>query len=115
MLGDVRTIARYAPWGRELAWPRWYYGWTVVAVALVTVAVGQGTRAAYGVLFVALNDTFGWGRGVTAGAIAVGAVAWGVSAPLWGALFDRWGPRRVWSAAAALGGLGLAVAALTRE
>ncbi len=46
MLGDVRAFARYASWGRGLAWPRWYYGWTVVAVALVTVAVGQGTRAA---------------------------------------------------------------------
>jgi hypothetical protein len=34
------------------------------------------------VLFVALNDAFGWGRGVTAGAIALGAVAWGASAPL---------------------------------
>lgn len=66
-------------------------------------------------LFVALNDSFGWGRGVTAGAIAVGAVAWGVSAPLWGALYDRWGPRRVWTTAAVIGGLGLAVAAGTRE
>jgi MFS family permease len=92
-----------------------YYGWTIVAVAFLTVGVAIGTRAAFGVLLVALVAAFDWGRSVPAGAVSLNAVFWALSAPPLGALLDRWGSRRVFAGAAVASGLGLAVAALARE
>lgn len=92
-----------------------YYGWVVVAVAFLTTSAALGTHGSWGVLLLALVDAFGWGRGLTAGAISLHAVVWGLSATPWGALFDRYGPRPVFAAAAVLGGMGLALAAATRE
>ncbi|HZU07585.1 MAG TPA: MFS transporter [Chloroflexota bacterium] len=116
--GSARR-ARQAPAGLAVGAGRgrgpWFYGWTVVAVAFLTVAVALGTRAAFGVLLVALVDAFGWGRGLTAGAIALNSLLWAASAAPLGALLDRWGPRRVFAGAAVLAGLGLVLAALAHE
>ncbi len=92
---------------------RWYYGWTVLGVAFLTTSVTLGTHAAFGVLLVALADGLGWGRSVIAGAIALTAVLWTLSAPPLGAAFDRWGPRWVYGGAALVAALGLAFAATT--
>ncbi|HZS00033.1 MAG TPA: MFS transporter [Chloroflexota bacterium] len=93
---------------------RWYYGWTVIAVAFLTTGVTLGTHAAFGVLLVALVDALGWGRSVVAGAISLTAVLWTLSAAPMGALFDRWGAR-VFAGAALLAAAGLALAATARE
>jgi hypothetical protein len=45
-----------------------FYGWVLVAIALVTMAVGVNARTAFSVLFPAILDEFGWDRGITAGA-----------------------------------------------
>lgn len=90
---------------------RWYYGWTVIAVAFLTTAVTLGTHAAFGVLLVALVDAMGWARSVVAGAIALTALLWTASAAPLGALFDRWGPRVVWSGAALVAAAGFVIAA----
>jgi MFS family permease len=92
-----------------------HYGWVVVGIAFLTVAAALGTRAAYGMLLVPLADTFGWGRGITAGAIALNALVAAVCSAPRGMLLDRWGGRRVFAGATALTGLGLATAALARE
>jgi MFS family permease len=115
MLGDVRLTI-----GRRLDVPfglvgHWYYGWTLVAIAFLTVSVAQGTRGAFGVLLLPLTDGLGWGRGLTAGAIATNALLWAVSAVPVGILLDRWGPRRVFGGAAVLAGLGLVLAATTQQ
>jgi MFS family permease len=94
---------------------RWYYGWTVIAVAFLTTAVTLGTHAAFGVLLVALVDAMGWARSVVAGAIALTALLWTASAAPLGALFDRWGPRVVWSGAALVAAAGFVVAAAATE
>ena len=43
-----------------------FYGWVIVAVAFVTMAVGVNARTAFSLLFPPILDEFGWERGVTA-------------------------------------------------
>ena len=52
----------------------WYHGWNIVGVAFLNVSGGLGTRAAFGVLLVALVETMGWSRGLVAGAISLNAL-----------------------------------------
>ncbi len=95
-------------------WP-WYYGWTIVAASCLALALAMGSRAVIGVLLAPLFDSFDWGRAAIAGALSVSFVVSTLAAPGWGALMDRWGPRRTLAAAALLAGGGLGVAATTRE
>ena len=47
-----------------------FYGWVLVAVAFVTMAVGVNARTAFSLLFPAILAEFGWDRAVTAGAFS---------------------------------------------
>jgi hypothetical protein len=44
-----------------------FYGWLLVAIGFVTMAVGVNARTAFSLLFPPILDEFGWDRGVTAG------------------------------------------------
>ena len=69
-----------------------YYGWIVVAVAFVTIAIGANSRTAFSLIFPPLLDETGWPRGLTAGIFSFGFL---VSIPLSagiGWLIDRLGP-----------------------
>ncbi|MDH5748960.1 MAG: MFS transporter [Rhodospirillales bacterium] len=79
-----------------------FYGWIVVAVSFVTMAIAVNARTSYSLLFPAILDEFQWDRSVTAGAFSVGFVVSGVFAPVVGLLMDRWGPRLVIPMGAAL-------------
>src|SRR5579871_5440711 len=70
-----------------------YYGWIVIAVAFVTMAIGVNARTAFSLLFAPLIDEFGWQRGLTAGAFSFGFATSAVLSPLMGRLMDRSGPR----------------------
>jgi predicted MFS family arabinose efflux permease len=91
------------------------YRWVIVALGLLNMGLSQGTRQSFGVLLIPLTETFGWGRGAIAGAVALSAIVWAVSATPLGALLDRWGPRWTFAGAAALSGLGLLIAAGAQE
>jgi hypothetical protein len=49
-----------------------FYGWLIVGVVFVTMAVGVNARTAFSLLFPPILDEFGWDRGVTAGAFSFG-------------------------------------------
>ena len=70
-----------------------FYGWMIVAVTFVTMAIGVNARTAFSLFFPPIIDEFGWERGVTAGAFSFGFVVSGVVSPLIGRLMDRYGPR----------------------
>ena len=72
-----------------------FYGWVVVAVTFVTMAVGVNARTAFSLLFPPILDEFGWERGLTAGAFAFGFLVSTAFIPFLGRLMDRWGPRVV--------------------
>ncbi len=90
-----------------------FYGWVVVAVTFVTMAIGVNARSAFSLLFPPVISEFGWERGVTAGAFSFGFVASGVASPLIGRLMDRAGPRAVMELGVVLMGGGMLLAPLT--
>ena len=71
-----------------------FYGWAVVAVAFVTMAVGVNARTSFSLLFPAILDEFGWDRATTAGAFSFGFLVAALLGPATGRLMDRRGP--VW-------------------
>ena len=86
---------------------RFFYGWIVVAIGFVTMALAYGVRYMYPVFFVALEEQFGWTRTQTYGSFSLKMSIYAFTAPLAGALFDRFGPRKVFPIAALVVALGL--------
>jgi MFS family permease len=85
-----------------------FYGWVLVAVAFVTMAIGVNARTAFSLLFSPILDEFGWSRGTTAGAFSFGFLVSAVVTPGVGWLMDRRGPRLVIEIGVGLMGVGLA-------
>jgi MFS family permease len=92
-----------------------FYGWVVVAVTFVTMAIGVNARTAFSLFYPPIISEFGWERGVTAGAFSFGFVASAIVSPLIGGLMDRAGPRAVMEVGVVLMGGGLLLAPLTQE
>src|SRR5713226_8215512 len=94
---------------------RVFYGWVVVAVVFVTMAVGVNARTAFSLLFPPILDEFGWDRGVTAGAFSFGFLVSAVLSPSLGRLMDRRGPRVMVELGVCLIGLGLLLVTLVSQ
>lgn len=92
-----------------------YYGWMIVAVVFVTMAIGVNARTAFSLLFPPIIAEFGWDRGVTAGAFSFGFVVSGFMSPLIGRIMDRFGPRAVMELGVALMGGGMLLAPFTTQ
>jgi MFS family permease len=92
-----------------------FYGWIIIAVTFVTMAIGVNARTAFSLLFPPILSEFGWDRGVTAGAFSFGFVASAIVSPLIGRLMDRLGPRSVMELGVALMAGGLLLAPLTTQ
>ena len=88
-----------------------FYGWVVVAVAFVTMAIGVNARTAFSLLFPPIVDELGWDRGATAAAFSFGFVLAALLSPLLGGWMDRFGPRLVIEAGVACVAAGLLAAA----
>lgn len=72
-----------------------FYGWVVVAVAFVTIALGVTARTAFSLMFPPIIGEFGWDRGLAAGAFSFGFLISALCSPVVGRLMDRYGPRFV--------------------
>src|SRR5580658_10656118 len=68
-----------------------FYGWLLVGVAFVTMAVGVNARTAFSLLYPPILQDFGWDRGVTAGIFSFGFLFSAVITPSIGRLIDRRG------------------------
>ena len=90
-----------------------FYGWVIVVVTFITMAIGVNARTAFSLFFPPILSEFGWERGVTAGAFSFGFVVSGAVSPLIGRLMDRAGPRAVMELGVALMASGLLLAPLT--
>ena len=49
-----------------------FFGWVIIAVAFLTVAVSVTARTAFSLMFPPIVDEFGWDRGLAAGAFSFG-------------------------------------------
>src|ERR1700719_653186 len=92
-----------------------FYGWVLVAIAFVTMAVGVNARTAFSLLFPAILDEFGWDRGVTAGAFSFGFLVSALVTPFVGRLMDLRGPRLVIELGVVTMGVGLLLAGFIHE
>jgi MFS family permease len=72
-----------------------FFGWVIIAVAFVTVALGVTARTAFSLMFPPIISEFGWDRGLAAGAFSFGFLVSAFTSPLVGRLMDRLGPRFV--------------------
>jgi MFS family permease len=94
---------------------RIFYGWVVVAVAFVTMAVGVNARTAFSLFYPPILEEFRWERGRTAGIFAFGFLVSNLFIPFLGRAMDRWGPRVVLPAGVVLVCSGLGLATWARE
>ncbi|MBP8308657.1 MAG: MFS transporter [Burkholderiaceae bacterium] len=92
-----------------------YYGWVVVAVVFITMAIGVNARTAFSLLFPPMLTEFGWERGVTAGAFSFGFMVSAVLTPTLGRLMDSHGPRLVMEFGVAATAAGMLLATLASE
>jgi MFS family permease len=72
-----------------------YYGWVIVGITFVTMAVSVSARTAFSLLLPPLVSEFGWDRGLVAGAFSFGFLVSAVISPIVGRLMDSRGPRFV--------------------
>lgn len=72
-----------------------FYGWLLVVIGFVTMAVGVNARTAFSLLFPAMLRDFGWGSGMTAGIFSFGFLVSAAVTPFVGRLMDKRGPRIV--------------------
>src|SRR6201991_3317007 len=92
-----------------------FYGWIIIAVTFVTMAIGVNARTSFSLFFPPIIDEFGWERGVTAGAFSFGFLVSAAVSPLIGRTMDRFGPRMVMELGVALMAGGLLLAPLTTQ
>lgn len=92
-----------------------YYPWVVLGIAFLTVGAAFGSRSAFAVFLVPVSEEFRWSRSLVSGALLLASVAWTVAGPLIGILLDRFGPRIVLSAGAAVMAAGFVVSSLTKN
>lgn len=92
-----------------------FYGWAIVAIAFVTMALGVNARTAFSLFFPPIVEEFGWQRAATAGAFSFGFLVSAVLSPLLGKLMDRFGPRVVMELGVGVTALGLLLAALVSQ
>ena len=79
-------------------WPArlpFFYGWLIVAIAFVTMAIGVTGRTSFSLLMPPLLDEFGWDRGLAAGAFSFGFLFSAIVSPFVGRVVDARGPRLV--------------------
>src|SRR6516165_8049701 len=72
-----------------------YYGWLIVGIGFVTMAIGVTTRTAFSLLMPPLIGEFGWQRGLAAGAFSFGFLVSAQLSPIVGRVMDAQGPRVV--------------------
>jgi len=106
MQGSSRHWASHLPF---------YFGWLIVAVAFVTMAIGVTARTAFSLLLPPLIDEFGWDRGLAAGAFSFGFLVSALLSPIAGRVMDARGPRIVILTGALLLAAGLLLAPLTER
>ena len=95
------------------SWLPFYYGWLIIGVAFVTMAIAVTARTAFSLLMPPLIEEFGWDRGLVAGAFSFGFLVSAVLSPIIGRMMDSHGPRVVIGGGVCLMSMGLFMAPWT--
>ncbi len=76
-----------------------HYAWVVAGVTFLVLVTAAGVRAVPGVLMTSLESNFGWTAALVGGAVSVNLICYGLGAPFAAAIVERFGVRRVATAA----------------
>ncbi|NDV09650.1 MFS transporter [Rhodococcus sp. IEGM 248] len=79
--------------------PHLHYAWLVAAVAFLALVGAASFRAAPSILIDPLHEDFGWSRASISSAVSINLVLYGLTSPFAAALMERFGMRRVVTAA----------------
>ncbi len=79
--------------------------WWVAFVTLLALVSAAAFRSSTGVLFIPIEQEFGWSRTTTSGAVSLNLVLYGLTAPFAAAIMERWGVRRTVAAALTVVGI----------
>jgi MFS family permease len=83
-----------------------FYGYIVVAAALLITTISHGAQYTFGIFFKPLLEQFGWTKAATSAAFSLYLVLYGLLGIFVGRLNDRFGPRLVVTICAFFLGLG---------
>ena len=86
--------------------PRFFYGYIVVALALLIMFLAYGTRTTFGIFFKPMLTEFDWTRALTSGAFTLSMITQGILGIFMGRYNDRIGPRLVMTLCCFFLGLG---------
>jgi len=75
--------------------PKFFYGWVVVGISFLTLAIGGSTNGSFSIFYLAILKEFHWTRADTALAFSLSMLVFSACGPLVGWLFDRFGSRRI--------------------
>jgi ribosomal protein L37E len=78
---------------KDKAEPRFFYGYIVVAAALLIMLLAYSARLSFGVFFKPMSSELGWSRALTSGAFMLSMLMQGGATIFMGRLNDRLGPR----------------------
>ena len=70
---------------------------TVLGICVVLNMIGRGTGDSYVVFLLPLERDLGWTRSQTTSVYSIYLLVTGLSSPIVGMLFDRWGPRALYT------------------
>ena len=91
---------------------RIHRAWWIAFVTFLALISTSAFRSSTGVLLEPIEETFGWSRTITSGAVTLNLVIYGLTAPFAAALMERFGIRRVVAIALLLVGAGSGLTAL---
>lgn len=89
-----------------------FYGWVIIGVAFVSMAIGVNARTAFSLIFPPILDEFGWERGETAGAFSFGFLVSAALGPFLGRAMERYGPVPVMQTGVLSAGAGMLLASI---
>jgi len=89
-----------------------FYGYIVVAAAILIIILDYGSRLAIGVFFKPILNEFDWSRALTSGAVTLSMLGQGMGAIIMGRLNDNLGPRFVMTLCGCLLGAGYLLMAM---
>jgi MFS family permease len=92
-----------------------FYGWVVLGVAFITVALGYAIRNTFAVFYPTIVEEFSWERGSTALMFSIALLVYGLASPLAGTLVDRFKPRLVLPLGGLIAGVSVALCSLATE
>lgn len=92
-----------------------HFGWVIVGVCFITLALVFGIWYAFSVFFVALLKEFGWSRSMGAGAFSFFIIVSSLISPFAGSMVYSIGPKKVVIIGSLILGIGLALCSLIQN